>query len=296
MAEDESKTTRCKYCGTENKAYSHFCIKCGKPLDEVGEMGTKEERPSIPVLNIVILAILAVVIIVVAIVFLLPLLMNKPDGKDEIIAATESSQDPGAYVDSTDTSDVSVEAMTDTSDVPAETYTVYTVPGVRPRVPDPSEAAMYAAVLAQSEYEFYNPDNGHAYLLVNYNNINAYSVHSWEKWCEAQGGYLAIIDDRAENDFLYNSLRSCYNPETGKNMESAYFGYTDEDDEGRWYWFYDNETGFTNWHAGQPNNSTGNENCACFYYKFADGSWNDSEIGNNSYWFFCEWEPDGSLE
>ncbi len=296
MAESESKTTRCKYCGTENKANSHFCIKCGKPLDEVEDTSITDERPSIPVLNIIILAILAVVIIVVAIVFLLPVLMNKPDGKDQIIAATESSRETEAYIDSSDTSDVSVEAMTDTSDVPVETYTVNTAPGVRPRVSDPSSAAMYAAALSESDYVFYNPDNGHAYALINYNTINAHSVHSWEKWCEEQGGYLAIIDDRAENDFLYNSLKGSYNPDTGKNMETAYFGYTDEDDEGNWYWFYDNQNAFTNWHAGQPNNTNGNENCACFYYKFADGSWNDSEIGVNSYWFFCEWEPDDSPE
>ena len=130
---------------------------------------------------------------------------------------------------------------------------------------------------------------GHAYVVFNYVDLNLESFDQCEQYCEDHGGHLAVIDSQEENDFLYNML-------TSKGYILAFFGYTDEDEEGVWRWVDGSSNGYTNWcqdpdHT-QPNNKGGHENYAQFYSETTDGSWNDAAFGKGTHRFICEWEPE----
>ncbi len=131
--------------------------------------------------------------------------------------------------------------------------------------------------------------NGHHYALYNYQEEELdKSFKEWEKFCEEQGGYLVAIDDAEENTYVYNYLRD-------NGLTVAFIGYTDTTDEGNWKWVNGSDSTYTNWAKGQPNNGANNsdnskENYAQFYKDATDGTWNDSKLGVNSYWFVCEWD------
>lgn len=133
--------------------------------------------------------------------------------------------------------------------------------------------------------------NGHYYYVYNLS-----TVTTWEEakqYCESQGGYLATITSREEDEFVYSYLRNNF------DYESAYFGFTDQDEEGSWVWDNGEVSSYTNWHSGEPNSENPNEDFAMYYYKYSDGSWNDGDFYNNTVnsgrVFICEWgeyQPD----
>ena len=135
----------------------------------------------------------------------------------------------------------------------------------------------------------YNEENGHHYAVFDYTDYGLYeSFNAWERFCEEQGGHLAVISDHAENQFIYQYLRDL-------GLTLAFFGYTDQDYENEWTWVDDSATYYTNWAPGQPNNGTTTkskkaENYAQFSKDTKDGRWNDSQIAVNSYKFVCEWD------
>ncbi len=128
---------------------------------------------------------------------------------------------------------------------------------------------------------------GHVYAIFNYKNEGLDSWDECKKFCEDMGGYLAVINSEAENDFVYKYVRD-------SSLRVAFFGYTDRKKEGKWKWVH-GESSYTNWAKGQPNNGKNNKNkeqedYAEFYKESADGTWNDAPFGSNTYRFICEWE------
>lgn len=127
--------------------------------------------------------------------------------------------------------------------------------------------------------------NGHRYYVYNRDNIT-----TWEEakqYCESKGGYLATITSQEENAYVYSYLRDNF------DYESAYFGFTDEEEDGNWEWENNEEVSYTNWHPGEPNGQDENEKHAMYYYKYLDGSWNDGNFEDDA-WngdgsFICEW-------
>lgn len=124
--------------------------------------------------------------------------------------------------------------------------------------------------------------NGHSYYCFDN------GIQTWleaESYCESLGGHLAVIEDADENTFLYNYMLSC-------GYESAYFGYSDLEEEGTWVWVDGNST-YSNWAVDEPNNDDGDEDYAMFFYKYTDGKWNDGSFINDSDHggraFICEW-------
>lgn len=135
----------------------------------------------------------------------------------------------------------------------------------------------------------YNKDNGHHYAVYDYTDYDLYEdFDAWEQFCEDRGGYLAVIEDQIENDFIYQYLRN-------SGLTLAFFGYTDQNSEGKWTWVNGRHSDYTNWAYGQPNNGSTTkgkkaENYAQFFKDTADGTWNDSQIAVNTYKFVCEWD------
>ena len=127
--------------------------------------------------------------------------------------------------------------------------------------------------------------NGHHYYVYNLDEITTWKEA--KEYCESKGGYLATITSREENDFVYSYLKNNF------DYESAYFGFTDQEEEGVWVWDNGESGTFTNWHAGEPNDENPNEDYAMYYYKYPDGTWNDGDFGdqtvNSGRVFICEW-------
>lgn len=126
--------------------------------------------------------------------------------------------------------------------------------------------------------------NGHHYYL--FSNM----CETWEEaktYCEDMGGYLAIINDDAENIFLYDLMKQA-------GHENAYFGLTDHETEGVWKCVDGSEPEYTNWSYGEPNNERGVEHYAMFYYKSPEYQWNDGDFNhgttNDNATFICEWD------
>lgn len=125
--------------------------------------------------------------------------------------------------------------------------------------------------------------NSHYYAIFN----NCSTWEEAEKYCETRGGHLATITSAEENRVVFNYLLN-------SSYDSAYFGFTDNLQEGNWKWCNNEKVNYTNWRNGEPNGENSRENYAMFYYSFEDGTWNDGDFGgstvNGGKAFICEWE------
>ncbi len=80
--------------------------------------------------------------------------------------------------------------------------------------------------------------------------------------CSANGGYLASINNAAENAYLANIL----------TLQSAWIGASDLNTEGSFEWCDGAPFGYTNWYPGQPNDYNGAQDCI---EMLNNGQWND---------------------
>ena len=80
--------------------------------------------------------------------------------------------------------------------------------------------------------------------------------------CEGLGGHLATLSSAEEDDYVWR---------LGGYLNN-WLGFTDEAVEGTWVWITGESSAYTNWKAGEPNNS-GNEDYACYVSGL---QWNDA--------------------
>lgn len=112
-------------------------------------------------------------------------------------------------------------------------------------------------------------------------NFMSYGGHSyavsnrWDSWFSVEaeaasmGGHLVTINDSNENAWLASTFDS---------RTTYWIGFTDKDTEGTWKWISGETSVYTNWAAGEPNSSLGdNEDAAAFNYN-APGEWADFSI------------------
>ncbi len=93
--------------------------------------------------------------------------------------------------------------------------------------------------------------------------------------CSAQGGFLATVSSAAENTFVRNAASAA-------GYGNFLIGYNDVLVEGAFVWQNGQPTVYTNWSAGEPNNS-GNED---YTHVLINGLWND--INGNAAFYVME--------
>ncbi len=124
----------------------------------------------------------------------------------------------------------------------------------------------------------YNPDNNHQYTIGSPGN-----------WQQAQreaknlGGYLAVINNSEENQWLLNTFA-----DTDNGYPSFWIGYSDLGTGGIWEWVNNSSSGYQNWEFGEPSNNS-QENCAVWQnlYSYSEGKWKSVD---------CDIERPGLIE
>lgn len=92
-----------------------------------------------------------------------------------------------------------------------------------------------------------------------------------KKFAEEAGGYLVILADMEENDFILQTYRTPL--ETHEDV--LWIGLSDADVEGVFRWVNGEGLSFTNWAYGEPNNAYGTQD---YGHMYADGTWDDVEV------------------
>lgn len=116
-------------------------------------------------------------------------------------------------------------------------------------------------------------------------------------FCLERNGYLAVINDSAENEVLYKYM-------TDLGHEQAFFGLTFRD--GTWDYLAGDTSDFRNWgynskNIAQPNNADEKLFDVSLDTNMHDGHWSDNKLGaqtytsggrryNDIYTFICEWD------
>ncbi len=119
-----------------------------------------------------------------------------------------------------------------------------------------------------------SPTDGACYLFYS----DAMSWNAAEEYCQTRGGHLATISDAAENGALYNIAYH--------NGGSIWIGFSDETEEGSYYWTDGSPVTYTNWNTWEPNGWE-SENCSQL---LNTGRWNDLRCDTRTP-FVCEVQP-----
>ncbi len=127
------------------------------------------------------------------------------------------------------------------------------------------------ALMAQPVYW---EGNGHYYEFVLSSSISWQNARSQaeQRTYQCRRGYLATITSQAEQDFVWNLLRTNY---TCGGVSSQFYlgGYENPAGSGNWHWVTGEPMDFTYWEQGEPNNR-GYETVIALGL-FCSGRWNN---------------------
>ena len=256
---------RCPVCGRENNPDSLYCNSCGARLTV--KQPVKGNKNTIQALIIAVLGIILLAECAFFVVTSNSGTNSENQGSDSAAVGSSDAGNDGITTDTIVGTDVDVEPEnpvdTDSSSEPEEK-------AIPANVDIPDDASTY---------------NGHSYYI--FDDI----CESWEQaaeYCSSRGGYLAVINDSEENDYLYD-----YMLEIG--YDEVFFGYSDWLEEGNWKWVGGHESGYEDWGINaegsqEPNSSNDYEDYAHMNSSMHDGHWNDKKFGQKTVCFFCEWD------
>ena len=119
-------------------------------------------------------------------------------------------------------------------------------------------------------------NSGHAYMFCT----------TLTPWTTAQAAcwsydYHMLTIDSATEDAWVNTQADSY------SIEKWWFGFNDRATEGSWVWEDGSAVSYTDWHASEPNDSGGNEDCAQLNRYHPDNYWND-EPCTSAFRYICE--------
>ena len=151
-----------------------------------------------------------------------------------------------------------------------------------------------ASAILSANIQGSETNEGHTYALTS-------STMSWDSAVTAAaavGGYLATLNTKAENVWLYEKFGNY-----GGTERDLWIGSLDNVTEGTWYWYNGTTSGdggvsdnissgakwpdgSNKWHTGEPNNASGfsDENCGTIRSSVsaAEWRWNDFPCDNSS--------------
>ena len=131
--------------------------------------------------------------------------------------------------------------------------------------------------------------NGHSYSIFDNN------CSSWEQarnYCRSRGGYLAVINDSKEDDFLFGYMKDV-------GLNQVFFGFSDAESEGNWKWVEEGtingNSEYLNWGTNdegekEPNEAIESENYAQLDANMVTGKWNDCSFDQDTTVYICEWD------
>ncbi|MDO5422130.1 MAG: C-type lectin domain-containing protein [Eubacteriales bacterium] len=120
--------------------------------------------------------------------------------------------------------------------------------------------------------------NGHKYAMYYGNEEGLATWQEARDFCESLGGHLATITSAAENSAIYNFVNNYW------KEEMLFFGFSDWQEEGVWVWENGEESDYTNWASGEPNDQNGQDYAQIYW----EGTWDDDDFSYSK--FICEWD------
>lgn len=108
--------------------------------------------------------------------------------------------------------------------------------------------------------------NGHYYYVYDIDTITDWNLA--QEYCEAQGGYLATVTSKEEDDFLYSYIADM-------GYDSVLFGLSDTNQDDAWTWVTGEPFSYENWASGEPAQqlAPGTERYALYDTKSNSGHW-----------------------
>lgn len=286
----------CSHCKREfpdsqidNINGKNYCPFCGRELTESPHTHTDRDRsqPKKTDRSLTVLTVLTAVLCVALVVLLV-----LPDGSGSTTQAVAENtetpvQDAEPPAEEVETPAEDAETPSEEVETPAEETET---PAEEPEAPAEEEHPIPKEPLTKENYRL----NGHSYALYDADYYGLNSYNAVRQFCNDQGGYLAVINSKEENDYLFEMV-------TQNSDKTAFFGYSDKNAEGNWVWA-NGSSSYQNWtrtdDVFQPDNGIkyeGDEDYAEFNYERGtdcpnDGTWNDAPFRENTDLFICEWD------
>ncbi|XP_071157457.1 macrophage mannose receptor 1-like [Mytilus edulis] len=122
--------------------------------------------------------------------------------------------------------------------------------------------------------------NGYCYMPGPlYGRDSAKTWYDAQNYCNANGGGLADIHSKAENDFVFSLVRVGF-------QEQTWLGLNELQQPGKYEWSAgQNVLDYINWASHEPNNAFGGERCVII--EAVNGYWKDDNC-NNRFGFVCK--------
>lgn len=118
--------------------------------------------------------------------------------------------------------------------------------------------------------------------------------HESRDYCKSRGGDLAVVDNKKEQDFLSEGIKSFFGSSSSWT-KGSWIGITDVVNEGTWVWINNvTETEKRYWMDGEPNNhGLEGEDCVCIIYSSQTPwkTWFDAKCNDHKLHWICEMPP-----
>lgn len=127
--------------------------------------------------------------------------------------------------------------------------------------------------------------NGHKYQIV----LETLSWSDAKKWCEERGGYLAVIDSRAEHNFVTQVLQTYRNANIQRlGEDNVWVGATKDVETKQWKWIDGQKMLYSDW---EPHFPLMEEARDYALMKMSTGKWfNLWDRVTPGIYFLCEWD------
>lgn len=248
----------CPNCGRKNKGRHEYCPGCGQKLNITDSEPEKEID-----WRIVFIAVFAVLFIICGIILLELYRREREGGHEPGAGGTQASVGETGKTG---------QPLAGKSDDPGDT-------GEEPGQPKPENLDIEDGAVTFGKHSYY---------------IFEGNCDSWgdaEKYCESRGGYLAVINNEEEDNFLFEHMCS-----TGRR--AAYFGLSDIENKGDWKWVGNRKSSYKfNWGVNddgqqEPNKASVDERYAEYDANLQQGggTWNDCGFGRDTKAYICEWD------